>query len=107
MADAETEKPKASLKELRDKLLAKLGELKRYRMIIFILFVVLVYGFVVFRINTLSSVEPSQVDISAQSDPIRTAHVDKSVITQLQSLQDNSVSVKALFDQARSNPFQE
>lgn len=106
MADA-AEKPKASLKDLADKVLAKLSVLKRYRVMIFVLFVVLVYGFVVYRINTLSGVEPSQTDISAQSDPIRTAHVDKSVITQLQSLQDNSVSVKALFDQARSNPFQE
>lgn len=89
------------------KLEAVLRQIGRYRVLIFLLVVVGIYGFVLFQVNTLNSVQPTQDAINSQSNPIRTAHIDKKVVNQLQSLQDNSVNVKTLFDQARSNPFQE
>lgn len=89
------------------KLEAILRQIGRYRVVIFLLAVVGIYGFVLFQINALNSVQPTQDQINSQSNPIRTAHIDKKVVNQLQSLQDNSVNVKTLFDQARSNPFQE
>jgi len=86
---------------------AVLRQIGRYRVLIFLLIVVGIYGFVLFQINTLNNIQPTQDEINGQSNPIRTAHIDKKVVNQLQSLQDNSVNVKTLFDQARSNPFQE
>lgn len=82
-------------------------ELGHYKVIIFIVLVVGVYGFVLLRISELRNAQPTQDMISAQSSPVNGAHIDKNVVHQLQQLQDNSVSVQSLFNDARSNPFQE
>ena len=66
-----------------------------------------IYGYIVFTINSLSHAEPSADQISSQSSPIKSTKIDPLVIHQLQQLQDNSVSVKALFTETRDNPFQE
>lgn len=91
-------------------LLAKLNglgkRLRPYRLLAFLLFVALLYGFVLLRINSLSNLQPSEDAVSSQVKAAKLPHIDQSVVNQLQSLQNNSVSVQALFDQARSNPFQ-
>jgi hypothetical protein len=79
---------------------------RRYNFIVFLVFVALLYGFVLLRINTLSSSQPSTNAVSSQVQAAQIPHIDQSVVNQLQSLQNNSVSVQALFNQARSNPFQ-
>lgn len=79
----------------------------RYRVLIFVLAVTAIYGYIFFTINSLSNAEPSADQISSQMSPIKTTKIDAKVIQQLQQLQDNSVSVKALFTEARNNPFQE
>lgn len=82
-----------------------LGKLNRYAVVLFLLFVALVYGFLMLRIQSMQSVQPS--NSPAPGTVVATPHIDPKVVDQLQKLQDNSVSVKSLFDQARSNPFQE
>lgn len=91
-------------------LTARLGgvfqQLRRFSLLIFISFVVALYGFVLLQINSLGSAEPSSDAVTSQVKAAQVPHIDKAVVQQLNSLQDNSVSVQALFDQARSNPFQ-
>ena len=82
-------------------------QLVKYKLLLFVLFIAGVYGFLVLTISSLSSMEPTREQISERSSPIKSAKVDKKIIRQLEQLQDNSVSVKALFDEARDNPFQE
>ena len=84
---------------------AKLNPLRRYSVVIFLVVVACLYGFVMFRINTLSSAEPSEEAVDSQVQASHVPHIDPKVVKQLQSLQDHSVNVKALFDEARSNPF--
>ena len=84
-----------------------LQHLNRYKVIVFLVIVAGVYGYILLQINSLSTAQPSVEQVSSQATPIKSAHVDKAVVTQLQRLQDNSVSVQALFDTARNNPFQE
>ena len=86
---------------------ATLRQLNRYKVLIFLIIVAGVYGYILLQINSLSSAQPSADQVNAQASPIKSAHVDKTVVSQLQRLQDNSVSVQALFDTARDNPFQE
>lgn len=81
--------------------------LSRYKLIIFVVLVLSVYGYIIFNISVLTNAQPSEERITELSSPIRSAKIDEKVINQLQQLQDNSVSVKALFDEARNNPFQE
>ena len=86
---------------------ASLRQLNRYKVIVFLIVVASVYGYILLQINSLTSAQPSADQVNAQASPIKSAHVDKTVVSQLQRLQDNSVSVQALFDTARNNPFQE
>lgn len=96
-----------ALKSIPESLNAAWRQVRRYRVLIFLLAIALVYGFVFERINTLSNVQPTPEAIATQNNPIKKAHIDKNVVKQLESLRDNSVNVQALFKQARNNPFQE
>jgi hypothetical protein len=98
-------------KDLNPKLLlsqakAKLAAISRYSLIAFIVFVAVLYGFVMLRVSNLKGAEPSTDAVSSQVKAAKVPHIDPAVVEQLESLQDNSVNVKALFDQARNNPFQ-
>lgn len=95
------------VKSITESLTAVMRRVGRYRLFLFILAVVLVYGFILDRINTLSNAQPTPEAIAAQNNPIKKARIDKNVVKQLESLRDNSVNVQALFEQARNNPFQE
>jgi hypothetical protein len=89
-----------------EKIRASLSAAGRYSVIIFVLVMIGIYAFVLLRINSLDNVQPTQNAVTAQNNPIRSARIDQSVVSQLQTLQDNSVSVQTLFSQARDNPFQ-
>ncbi len=75
-------------------------------MLVFLLFVALLYGFVLLRISNLSNLQPPEEAVNSQVKAAALPHIDQSVVNQLQSLQNNSVNVQALFNQARNNPFQ-
>lgn len=96
-----------NLKDLPGQLIGLTKNLARYKLPLYLLFVVIVYGFILLRINTLNSVTPSTTAVNAQHDPIKSARIDEKVVQQLKALRDNSVNVQTLFDQARNNPFQE
>jgi len=96
---------KLSIKDIPAKLMELLGKLNRYAVVLFLLLVALVYGFLVLRIQSMQNVQAS--NNPTPGTVVATPHIDQKVVEQLQQLQDNSVSVKSLFDQARSNPFQE
>ncbi len=81
--------------------------LKRYQVIVFIVILGLIYGFIIFRINILSGQTPSDADLSSQLQGTKTPHIDQSAVDKIKQLQDNSVQVKTLFNQARNNPFSE
>ena len=95
------------LHDLQQKLTSVFLKLKRYLVPLFLLLLLGLYGFVVLRIQALNGAEPSATEISAQSQVAQVSHIDPKVLAQLQQLQDNSVNVQTLFDQARSSPFQE
>lgn len=97
---------KQHLQELLTKLLSDTRKLRRYFVTGFAILIVLLYGFLMFRITALTSQQPTEAEISQQVNASQVPHIDKNIVEQLRSLEDNSVSVKALFNQARSNPFQ-
>jgi hypothetical protein len=76
-----------------------------YKGIIFFVAVAGLYGFILWRINTYSNI-PANQNVE-NSKAVAQPHVDAATVQKIQQLQDNSVSVKALFNQARQNPFQE
>ena len=94
------------LRQLRAVAEKSLHKLSRYAAILFFLLVAGVYSFILLRINTLVNAQPSQSDIDAQSTSTTIPRVDPKVAEQLEKLEDNSVNVQTLFNQARNNPFQ-
>lgn len=99
-------KQKLDVDSIIEKLSSRLPIVRRYSFVIFLVFVAALYGFVLFRISALSNSQPSAEAVSSQLQAAQIPHIDQSVVNQLQSLQNNSVNVQALFNQSRSNPFQ-
>ncbi|MCA9330473.1 hypothetical protein KC957_00340 [Candidatus Saccharibacteria bacterium] len=79
----------------------------KYKKFLFGLVVLLILTFLVFRINQLSSAEPSEAAIDEKLQTVTRPKIDQSILDRIQQLQDQNVEVKALFDQARNNPFNE
>lgn len=82
------------------------SRVKPYSLAIFLVFVGLSYSFLLFQLKSLSSTEPSPDLVSQQVKGSAAPHIDRAIVKRIQSLQDNSVTVKTLFEQARNNPFQ-
>jgi hypothetical protein len=97
------EKKNIDIKAASAALLASFHKLGRYAIITFVLFLAIIYSVILYRINTLSSVEPSDEAVAQASTP----HIDPKVVNQLLELKDNNVDVQTLFNDARNNPFQE
>lgn len=92
--------------KISSKIVPAISALKRYRVIIFILFIATIYGFILLRVATITNQQPTEEQINSQMSSFKVPHLDKSIIKQLHSLEDNSVDVQALFNKARDNPFQ-
>lgn len=77
-----------------------------YRGLIFFVVLTSLYGFIVWRINILSSAPPSQADIQSATQSVKRPKISDETVEKLKSLEDNSVRVQSLFNNARQNPFQ-
>lgn len=95
-----------NLKELPQEL-ARLGhKIAPYIPLVFFVLVATVYGIVLLRITMLSNAQPDASAVSAQITEL-TPHIDKASAAKLKGLEDNSVNVQSLFNDARGNPFGE
>lgn len=90
--------------KLPPQIIALLKKLGRYHGVLVLVAVVALYGYLIMQVNAAANVEPNAEEIVAIKK--RTPHIDPETVKQLQQLQDNSVSVQALFNDARTNPFQ-
>lgn len=95
------------LKAVPELLAAAGRQLKRYAVPLFLLLVAGVYGFLAYRAVTLARAQPTDAAVTAQVKASAAPHINAAAAQQLQDLQDNSVTVRTLFDEARNNPFQE
>ncbi len=85
-----------------------LRAMNTYRGLAFFLILASLYGFIVWRINVLSTAPPSQADIKlAEKSATTSPKIDEASARAINNLKDNSVRVQTLFEDARSNPFNE
>jgi predicted negative regulator of RcsB-dependent stress response len=96
-----------SLSISKDQLRHYLSIARKNAVFVFILFLILIYGFLGWRITELTKAEPSDADVAAGLKTIGVPKVDEEVVKKMEQLEDNSVSVNGLFKDARGNPFQE
>ncbi len=82
-----------------------LAVLNKHRLLTYMVFIFALYSLLIIKINNLGQVSPSTTQSPTTSSVATPEHINQSVVTQLQQLQNNNVTVQALFEQARSNPF--
>lgn len=83
------------------------GLANRYKAIAFFVIITTLYGFIIWRINVLSTALPSQEAIAEVENAATQPRINETTIQKMESLQDNSVRVQTIFNDARSNPFEE
>ena len=82
-------------------------KLRPYVGVILFLFFAAVYGYIVLKINSYSNPVIDESDVISEAKASPTPRIDETAAQKLESLKDNSVNVQTLFDESRTNPFQE
>jgi cell division protein YceG involved in septum cleavage len=80
-------------------------KLKKFAWLIILIFFLIIYGYIYLKINSFESQQPSSSAISSDLKTSVQPTINPKVVQQLETLKNNSVSVQALFNQARHNPF--
>lgn len=78
-----------------------------YAAFICILGGLLIYAFLVLRINVLTNAQPSDDAIAEKANTVKRLKIDEESINKIQNLQDQNIGVQSLFESARDNPFQD
>ncbi len=100
-------KSSLSVSDLQKRILPVLVRLRTYAAFIFVLVFLGVYVYMVNYIGNLIQDEPSQAAIDSKLKPVNRLKIDQKAVEQINELEAQSIEVKALFDQARQNPFTE
>lgn len=82
-------------------------KVKRYKVMLFLLVFLGIYGGLTYRINALTNQEPTEQAISEKSQTVKRISVDKDSIEKLKQLEAQNIDVQTLFSDARKNPFTE
>lgn len=98
---------KTSIPLSKDVIFGYLRTIRRYSALLFILLLLVIYGFLAWRISQLMQREPDQTAIATELKTVGVPKVNEDVIKKMEQLEDNSVSAQTLFDEARKNPFYE
>lgn len=96
------EKPKLSIQQLT----TSVSKYKKHLWVLVLVFFILVYGYVLLSAQGFKNEKPSQSQISSNLKTTSVPVINQNVVNQLESMKSNSVSVTALFNQSRQNPFQ-
>lgn len=83
------------------------GIIKRYRVTLFLVSFLAIYGFLVIRINHLVQNEPTMTQLDQEKDSVKRLQLDQDTIDKLLELEAQNIEVQALFKDARENPFTE
>jgi hypothetical protein len=98
-------KTKITPQPLKQNLQAVL-KLKKFAWLIILIFFIVIYGYVLLKINDFHNQQPTQSAVSTYLKTTNQPNFNPTVVKRLETLKNNSVNVRALFNQARHNPFQ-
>lgn len=93
------------LKTIPAKLSPLINSIKEYSGFIIVLIVLLSYGFIIWQIRSYVVQSPSETKVSEEVLKLNLPKVDEQAIQAIEQLEDNNIQVKALFENARQNPF--
>ncbi len=80
---------------------------KRFRFIIMFVIFSLMYGYILIQINLVNSRQPSQSQIESNLMEPSKSKINPEYVDKITSLEEESVDIKAIFNEARKNPFAE
>lgn len=78
-----------------------------YTLIIFFVVFAGLAGYLVIKIGELSRLEPSQAELDTKLSEIKKIKTDTDAINKLKELEERDISIEALFDNGRTNPFED
>lgn len=94
-----------------DKISGKLGPLvqssKHYMVFAFLILFCCLYGFLIFRINSLARSEPTDEQVAEKLQKSTRPRIDEEAVSKIQQLEEQNVQIKSIFEEARQNPFAE
>ncbi len=80
---------------------------RRYAVITGIVIFGALYAYILFLSNSLSQKEPREADVTQQVQTTVRPKIDPNVAETMTNLEDQNLDIKAIFDEARENPFTE
>ncbi len=98
-------KSKSKTKPSTKQLTQTLTKLKQYLWVFLLLFFIILYSYTLLNISSDKTKQPTQAQISKYLQTATQTNINPKVVKKLEDMQNNSISVKALFNQARQNPF--
>lgn len=90
---------------VKDTLITIKNWLVRYRITLFIVSVTAVVAFMIFRISQMSTMEPTESQKAEAKQSVKVVKVNENTITIIKNLQGNNISIEALFEPGRYDPF--
>lgn len=79
----------------------------RYVNLVVIIIFVLIYSFLLVRINSLAASEPSDEAVAEKLEAVKRPRIDEAAATKMKQLESQNIQVQTLFNEARQNPFAE
>ncbi len=98
----ETKKAKLNLQGIKD----AVNKEHKYFWLVLLFFFIILYGYTILQINSFTEVKPTPTQVSNNLKTTTLPAINQNVVSKLEQLKNNSVNVQALFNKARSNPFQ-
>lgn len=84
-----------------------MSKIRQYGGFVVVLLVLAAFAFIIIRINYYATLEPSQAAIDEKLLNLKQTRINQDAIDKIEKLNSTNVDVKALFDEARDNPFHE
>lgn len=89
-------------------LLRILAVFKQYAIIIVVIMFGALYGYLIYHAGQQAELEPSQSDVNESFKGSSRPRLDPAVAEQMRALQESpNNELRAIFDDARNNPFSE
>lgn len=97
---------KNNLNQLKKYLGYLLVFVTKHSALLFLLIFACLAGYLVVRIGHLSRLEPTQTQIDQKINETKRTTNDTESIKKLEELEGRNISIEALFDNGRTNPFE-
>lgn len=95
------------VKDIPAKILPLLQKAKAYVGFAAVLLILGAFGFIVNQIRVYATSEPTEDQITERLAGVGTPRIDEEAVETVRKLESTNIDVKALFKNARDNPFQE